>query len=471
MEDSLFRYFSNLRQQHPLIYRFVRIFNLLLVILLLILTVKYIIDYEVYADIINNVLASFVGIAAGYLFLKLTIALQRRHEDSHKVSYHNSDMWKQYGTNYLHRFSMNDSVFMVYFEPLFQNDGKSKIEVVDVPEQTFELDPFIKQQYFNLVEAHSKSKSIHSQTVRLRDFTAPTDENGNKAVIYTMRSNYLSHLLTNRALDYHIKPEVTIRRIFENTSRLTPLRRSKLSNHIGINALVFLKRGNDRCGYLLMPVRGDDATVAKNGVTASIATRLQMDTGAFEHNYDDHLTADYLTKGCILDGMAAGLMLSDDFVRRCRQEDSNLVTIEWLGISRDIYEGGKPTFFYAVYLNISVEEFWQENDKYLEAERKRDDDERSLRARNLLPLSRDIIDRVRTVLIADWKSVRMEKLSGKTDREDVYDADNDLRNLCFEALCRQPKNKKKRTSMQRYAMRFEQNMIANIWFFLQRSNV
>lgn len=476
MENALYRWITNLRNRKPLLFWLLRITNICIVIGLLAYLAWYINTegWNLLIDLLINLLASVVAVAAGYFLVKMTSIVAHRKEDQIKVNYSNSAQWKQYGTEYLHRFRLNGSRFIVYCDMLLKKGDYDRLEIDDNPDRNFELDSFIKQQYFDLVEAHTKSKSIHSRTVRLYDITAPTNENHRTATIHTMRSNYLAHLLTNRALDYYIKPDVTIRRIFENTSRLTPLLHSKMSNHIGINALVFLPRDGEKRGYLLMPQRGNDATVAKNGVTASIATRLQMDNKCFEKGYQSKMTADYITTGCIIDAMPSAIRVSADYLKTKMNERDDFVKIDFLGIARDIYEGGKPTFFYAVYLDMSIEEYYEQSDKYFSALKEKSLKRKQQIKEGMLPLSSDSIDEVKTVYVADWKSVKMEenKAAENIKDEDVYIISDDNRELCFSAIDREKTIKqygslngpKKVYSSQ--ALNFEQNLISNFLFLI-----
>ncbi len=478
METAFYRWIVNLRNTRPFWFWVLRIINILFVAFLLYLTGKYVYIkgpskfLEGIGDLIINLLASVVAVAGGYVLIKVTSVLAHRREDQIKVNYRNSDQWKQYGTEYLHRFTLNDSRFIVYCDVLLRKADYDKLEIDDDPNRNFELDSFIKQQYFDLVEAHTKSKSIHSRTVRLCGFTAPTKEYPRTAVIHTMRSTYLAHLLTNRALDYHIKPEVTIRRIFENTARLTPLALSKMSNHIGINALVFLPRNGEKRGYLLMPKRGSDATVAKNGVTASLATRLQMDNKEyFADGYQSKMTIDYIEKGCILDGLPAAIRVSRDYLNEKMEQQSDFLQIDLLGIARDIYEGGKPTFFYAVYLDMTVEEYFRLSDEYVEKMTNTANAAKQQKKKGILPLSSDKIDEVKEVYVADWTSVKMSerKRGPQSDNDNVYVVADDDRLLCFDAIDREKTLKQRKKGndepvFSRYALNFEQNLISNFLF-------
>ncbi len=234
----------------------------------------------IWNELAVNLLATVIGLFTAYILYRVIFLFAHRNEDKHKVSYSNVDMWKQYDTHYLHCFKLHDdAIFAVYCEQLLKKGTFTELQIDDYPDEFFELDPFIKSNFFDLIEAHAMSDTTRSVTVRLKEVVHP--EGSNLAVIRTMRSTYLSHLLTNRALDYELKPEMTIRSLFENSDTLIPPQRSRMSNHLGVNALVFLKDDNGSSEeWLLLPQRCARATVAKNKVTASIATRIKMEKTA-----------------------------------------------------------------------------------------------------------------------------------------------------------------------------------------------
>ena len=309
MEETILRFRYNIYRESKLKARLCQIGICIGVIAVIFATAWWIIKTDG-VDVINNVIASFVGVAALFVVAQLVVWILHHNEDKNKVSYRNQDMWAQYGKRYREIFAMNNSQFVVYCEPLFYAKDAQKIVVKDDPKNFFQLDPYIKMHCTTLLEAHAMSNKLDSVTVRLTDFEAPTEANGQVATIYSGRSSYLAHLLTNRALDYFIEGDLSVRKLYENDKTLRPLHRAMLSNHFGVNALVFLKKGEDKDGYLLLPHRKDNATVAKNSLTASIATRLEMPGDTFPKEYEDHMTRAYIEKGCIRDNIAKSIWVS-----------------------------------------------------------------------------------------------------------------------------------------------------------------
>ena len=401
-------------------------------------------------DLFTNMFASFVGVAALYFGAQTLLFFLRIKEDENKVSYRNRDMWQQYRRNYRQRFTMHNSRFMVYCEKQFlYKENETKLVVVDDPEAFFVLDPYIKAHCSTLLEAHAMSKKTDSVTVRLRDFVKPSAENGNKTIIKTGRSSYLAHLLTNRALDYILEDGLSIRKLYENDKTLRPPLRSQLSNHFGINALVFLKSGNTKDKWLLLPHRTKDATVAKNSLTASIATRLEM------HNYADELQPKYITEECIRENIEKHIWVPKNWLR----DNKISAEVDFLGLSRDIYEGGKPTLFYAVYLDMEPDRYKEGRDAFDKQKATETKRFKMLQSKNRIVDKDNAIDEVDKLFIADWKTVQMEKLydfaTGKLIRPSaaVHDKRLDQAHLVFVDI-----EKKK------HFYGFEQNLIANFWF-------
>lgn len=406
----------------------------------------------IWKELSVNLLATVIGLFTAYILYRVIFLFAHRNEDKNKVSYSNKDMWKQYNTHYLHWFKLHkDELFAVYCEELLRKGTFTKLQIDDYPDEFFELDPFIKSNFFELIEAHAMSDTTRSVTVRLKEVV---HAQGNElAVIRTMRSTYLSHLLTNRALDYELKPEMTIRSLFENSDTLIPPQRSRMSNHFGINALVFLKEAEGTSEkWLLLPQRGPRATVAKNKVTASIATRLKMEK--LPGQYAGTLQPEYVMKNCIYDCIADAIQIPEEWVR----ENTDKIDIQFLGLSRDIYEGGKPTLFYEVHMDMDLEEY-QNQHKAFDDERAKKRADRAAAMRNgHLPKGAEAIDEVETIHIVDWSSVTMsQQLSPiicKKEDEVYYNAEYDTSLLSFAT-----------NEDKTYKKSFEQNLIANFWFY------
>lgn len=308
-------------------------------------------------DFLVNLVASVIGVLASYGLLWLIERLHRHNEDRLKVEYDESVLREQYGDHYLKRFEVNHTEASVYYDCLFDSREHKgcKIRLEDHPEQKFELDNFIRFQYFSIRSAHASDAFTNKPTIRLKDAYWSKDKQTFQLV--TERSNYLAHMLTNRAIDYKMNDMASLRQLFEYTDTLTELKDSKFSNHIGLNALIIIGKGNQR--YVLLPQRGSKATISKHFVTASIAARLETNDYTKEVCPKDapYLEQSSLTEvGPFTKRLLTDSMAIDEHVLR----DSHLsgMNIQLLGIGRDIHEGGKPTLFYRIELpNLSLKEY------------------------------------------------------------------------------------------------------------------
>ena len=458
MEDHLSR-FLHFRIKSNKKWTLFRISPLIVMIVLLVIAfifAKYRCpEWDFLFDIYINLVASIIALVFAYYMILAISFLLGRHEDEIKVSYRNSKMLKQYKKDSPYRkvFRLRDdsNKFVVYCDDLIKCDNNTKVEVVDHPERRFELDTFIKLHSFELHEAHSRSLSEHSLTVRMCDFQAPNEKNNRTAVITTERSTYLAHMLTNRVLDYPLKDDISIRYLYENTNVLNDPKHAKMSNHFGINALVFLEpAAGEKKGekYLLMPKRGPNATVVKNGVTASIAVRLKMDGSEdlkeiFPNGYGDKLTTEFVTHDCIYYCLKNCLLLTDKGtadVKKLLTEKPDRIT--FLGLARDPYEGGKPTLFFAVTLPMTPEEFHKmQNPDYKAGS----------------------IDEVEEILVVDWKAIDIKYKHNKrfadVDDKNIDDKDTDNAKLVLTDILSKRKKPQK--------LIFEQNLISNFWFYTE----
>ena len=463
MEETILRFRYNIYRESKLKARLCQIGICIGVIAVIFATAWWIIKTDG-VDVINNVIASFVGVAALFVVAQLVVWILHHNEDKNKVSYRNQDMWAQYGKRYREIFAMNNSQFVVYCEPLFYAKDAQKIVVKDDPKNFFQLDPYIKMHCTTLLEAHAMSNKLDSVTVRLTDFEAPTEANGQVATIYSGRSSYLAHLLTNRALDYFIEGDLSVRKLYENDKTLRPLHRAMLSNHFGVNALVFLKKGEDKDGYLLLPHRKDNATVAKNSLTASIATRLEMPGDTFPKEYEDHMTRAYIEEGCIRDNIAKSIWVSQAWLDKKEKEfvakNERFMDIHFLGLSRDIYEGGKPTLFYVVHLDATHKEYETERAEFIRIKKEKNQKKRKEVSYYRLLEPTHSIDEVEKVHIAEWSSVNMQAIKDcKTGmpiepEKTIHDIRLDKALLTFtdeQEKC--------------YKAPFEQNLISNFLFY------
>lgn len=287
----------------------------------------------------ETIVGSFLAVFCTSIFLPILSNFLANLEDSEKVSCDTKTLLStyKYDPSYLKTLTLNGEKTTFLYHPLIAPNEASHLsfKVADKNENNFELTDLIANSASQLFSAHLNSEKAFEDMVRLDDYQV----NEGVATFYTSRTNYFNHLLTNRAADYQIDNSFSLRDIYEHGPLISPLSKSKFSNHIGLNALVITADG-----YLFVPRRSITATISKNKVTSSIACGLQA--GDINNiNFD----GDFLTRDVIFTKMFKRLPLKKELIKLAD------VDIHFLGCGQNIYEAGKPQFYYAIRLkNVNV---------------------------------------------------------------------------------------------------------------------
>ncbi len=282
-------------------------------------------------DVGSNVLGAIIGFLFSTMLLYIFKVILSRFEDVLKVNCDTNYILKIYNGDPSYRKTLKKGgteVCFAYADSLI-NKGYT-FRVVDDKKKFLTLDEFIMNNYELIFSAHTGSVKINSTTVRLDDFSLE----GDTCTVYLSRSTVFNHLVTNRAIDFALFEGLTLRDVYEYGPTVSSYADSKMSNHIGINALVFL-----RDGRLLIPRRNNVSTISKNQITSSIAVKLNFPSDS------DTITSEYLFYKNIIENLGARVKLDTS------KMDLDKVDVEFLGFGQNLYEGGKPQFYYAVFLN------------------------------------------------------------------------------------------------------------------------
>ena len=365
-------------------------------------------------DVMSNVFGAIVGFLVSSLFLYTFKVIGGRLEDMLKVSDDTEALLKIYNgkADYKKQVTIGGtSIDFIYDDVLAQAEGPFFVE--DHPEKQFALDDFILENYDRIFSAHSNSAKKNFRTIRLDNYDPETK------TFYLSRSNYFNHLVTNRAVDFRLFENISLRDIYEYGPRLTPLTETKMSNHIGINALVFLEDGR-----LLLPRRRGDSTISKNQITSSIAVMLNFPNEYSNDPQSAVITADYLLRTNIIKN------LSDRVKLPANALDENQIDIRFLGFGRNIYEAGKPQFYYAVVLQgIDTQTYYRLREEYFEEQRRKN--------------IKEFLDVDKCMYAADLRSFRFRK-----EKIRFYEYN--------------PQNKKKLVTVT-----CEKSFLCNLWHYAQ----
>lgn len=361
-------------------------------------------------DAASNVIGTIVGFLFSTMILYIIKIISSNFEDILKVNCNTEELLKIYSgdKSYRKTVELNNTKVDVAYADIFVNNGEYKLDVVDKPDKKFELDDFILENYSTIIQAHTNSKKINAETIRLDKFIK--NEKEKKCLFFLSRSTYLNHLVTNRAVDFILFDNITLRDIYEYGPKLNSIEDSKMSNHVGINGLVFLSDGN-----ILVPRRKRNSTISKNKITSSIATKLNPPlTGGKK------VTKNHLFHQNIIDSLSARLKM--------KLEDLNTknVDVKFLGFGQSLYEAGKPQFYYSVVLKDI------DTKKYYEL--------------NMDETVNQKIDADRCIYVADYNTYKFKK-----DK------------LCFEIIKKNGKRSKITTG-------YEMSYLCNIWHYEQTKN-
>ena len=349
--------------------------------------------YLTLAEVVSNVYGTLVGFAISTMALYSVKVLRGWLEDLLKINYNTEELLDMYNgdRNYRKTVAGKDSSVDVAYAPLFINYDKLTYEdfqVDDDPQKDFQLPDFASGHFETLFAAHANSVKNNHHTVRLDKYD-PVERK-----FYLSRSTYFNHLVTNRAVDFLIFDDVSLRSVYEQGPVLNPLEENQFSNHVGINALVFLKNGE-----ILIPRRKRNATISKNKVTSSVAIKLEFPERKDKNDYYDpkslKIDAKHLLYQNIIEQLPGRIKVLD--------EDIGDPEITFLGFGQNIYEGGKPQFYFSIRLNeMSSKDYFDKTEKYKQAKK---DEEKAKRLeykkKNKKPKKKKI-DQDRCMYVADY---------------------------------------------------------------------
>ena len=392
--------------------------------------------YLTLAEVVSNVYGTLVGFAISTMILYSVKVLRGWLEDLLKINYNTEELLDLYNGDRDYRKTVRgvDSSVDVAYAPIFINREKltyTDFEVDDDPKKDFQLPDFASGHFETLFAAHSNSVKNNQHTIRL-DRYDPVERK-----FYLSRSTYFNHLVTNRAVDFLIFDDVSLRSVYEQGPVLKPLEENQFSNHVGINALVFLADGK-----ILIPRRKRNATISKNKVTSSLAIKLEFPERKDKDDYYDpknlKIDAEHLLYQNIIEQMPGKIKISKEKIKEKNPE------ITFLGFGQNIYEGGKPQFYFAVDMsNLTVDAYYSLAEDYLKAKREKEKAERlECKKKNKKPKKK--IDQDRCVYVADYNSFSYKNSKmqftayGKNNRTFKVTTGYEMSYLCniwnFEAI-------------------------------------
>lgn len=230
----------------------------------------------------------------------------------------------------------------------------------------YKLPNFIECNAISIMEAHSTSKSKNVETLRLNRHSY--DDETKTLCMQTQRTCYAHMLLTNRCMDYTLGSGLSVREIYEYRSQVLPLFMTRMGNQIGIEGLILTTDG-----YTLIEKRKHtQRTTWRDKFAQPISLSMKKADMGLENTMTLENTpeaADKALRGVIdkhLQGF--GLQMYDAANPQKGWDYKFDLAHNFLGISRDLLEGGKPNLYFYVIVNCTGEELVKRLERAAESE-------------------------------------------------------------------------------------------------------
>lgn len=278
-----------------------------------------------------SILITFV-----FVFISDSIAngivhiISKKTEDAVKLTEDYEKVVKRYvkGTNFI-TYEGDKSLPVVKLTLRRTIDPPFTFDFTLADSPYFNLPKQIADNSDAIFEAHQYSTTYNSRMLRVFDFEAETNEESRRTNIkleygYTA---YYDSLITNRAMDYPVVGNRTVRDIYEPGPFITPFKRSKLSNHLGFNGFVELEDGN-----IIFIHRSENLSIAKGLWATSVGASYKLKYGIEE------------------DGTLTERMLYNAIAKEIEDElklkPADPKDFDIFAFYRDLVEGGKPQFLF-----------------------------------------------------------------------------------------------------------------------------
>jgi hypothetical protein len=209
------------------------------------------------------------------------------------------------------------------------------------------------------MEAHKTSHSNNVETIRLNDISYNREMK--KLIFHTCRTNYNQMLLTNRCMDYEFSTKLTIREIYEYRDKILPLSKTRMGNQIGVEGLVITSDG-----WTLVEKRlHTRQTTWRDKFSQPISLSLKKKDMGLK---DDEIIAPFSDAAAeklnkmIAKHLKESYELEIDTAEEKKDYSFDLKT-NFLGVARDLLEGGKPNLYFYVIVRMNHRELKQQMEK------------------------------------------------------------------------------------------------------------
>lgn len=239
-------------------------------------------------------------------------------------------------------------MFPVSIEYLVSNEDNGDIKEFDIEDKKnkwYTLPDIVKENYDSLFRAHSTSDIYNQINIRLNDVIVKEGS----IKFFTSRTTYYDSLVTNRAMDYNFKKDITIRELFNPGPYIKPFIESEFSNHLGFNVFVETK---DQ--HIIFVKRNMNVSIGKDTLGPSVAASLKT---RYCLNEELIFTVDGLKN-------AVTKEMEDELGIKIENSEISIKN-NLIAFYRDILEGGKPQLLFKVSIDKTTEEVQNIFNEYL----------------------------------------------------------------------------------------------------------
>ena len=278
--------------------------------------------------IADNIFSGSVFAILCFLFLRVEKMIKNRFEDAEKLRQDYDALSQKYSQNNLIEAVNKNGSTVIY--PVInlgtgcilinKNDSK-QINILDSPYDYYQIPTIIENHYASIFSIHDTSNIYNNLNIRVNSMVLKN----NQLELSTMRTTYYDSLVTNRAADYNLLEGLSVRELFEIGPRMTPLEKSRLSNHLGFNGFV---ESSD--GYVVFIKRSSEMSIGKRTYGDSLGASLKA-----RYALDEDGIFTYI-------GLQRAIIKEIYDELKINVEDINLDTLSIIAAYRDCVECGKP---------------------------------------------------------------------------------------------------------------------------------
>lgn len=250
-------------------------------------------------------------------------------------------------------------------EKVYTVDGKKypiveicpKIDRIKVnisEKSNYNLDPIIVHYMSELMDAHKTSRFKNKPTYRLDNY----EYDGSFLEANISLTDQYKTLLTNRVMDFELHDHITVREVFEPGPRLNSFENSKLCNGFGVN---FIVKTTD--GYYSL-VKKTDKNPTNKFKYSHFSSTLNTHFNDADNDFVGRLRQ--LSYNALITNFNYPKGYKNKDVYQDVLEDD----ITYIGLFRNLIEGGKPELCYVLQLHLTRDELVEQFEKASEETKK-----------------------------------------------------------------------------------------------------